>query len=242
MFYDSSNTCILYLPPGVVLSPQAGQHLNVALPIHQSVQGEAQYYSSLRKQYYELKNSPNPLIRQCYKDKADEQYKKIAFTRRSRLAEEILSVIDLPVHFSRDSIYITVANWQFRLSRQTISVEDGDTVRVQFYISHPMCEDRYTIMSLPIDPESRLKISIGDPSARGLIWLKTTGERAVFKMNTLVDMLEGLEIHEPSDRMRRWIPNSQRSHPPATYTKDVLDMLEIRKQAKSNETDEASDA
>lgn len=116
--------------------------------------------------------------------------------------------MDVPVRFHKrgSCFYVSVSHWRFDLNRQTISVEEGDTVRVQFHISHPMCNDCYATKSLPTDPASRLKISIEGVSARGqpfLVWLRNTGEMVVFRMNTLVDMLENLDIHDPSHRTRR---------------------------------------
>jgi hypothetical protein len=182
----TKNALATYLPPGA-LSPQAGQHLNVALPIHQSAQGEAvrdsshgdiyhssdallqEYYRSLRKNYYQLKNSPNLLIRQCYQNKIAVQHNKIALTKRNHSAGKMLGGMDVPVRsYKRGScFYVSVSHWKFDLSRQTISVEESDIVRVQFHISHLMCNDCYATKSLPTDPASRLKISIEGVSAGG---------------------------------------------------------------------------
>ena len=142
--------------------------------------------------------------------------------------------------------YVLVSHWRFHLCRQTISVEEGDIVRVQFHISHLMCNDCYATKSLPTDPASRLKISIESVSARGqrfLVWLRSTGEMVVFRMNTLVDMLENLDIHDPSHRTRRWVPYPWWTHRRASYTTDVLEMLaKWPGQAKNDETDEDEDA
>ncbi|KAF2463038.1 uncharacterized protein BDR25DRAFT_363245 [Lindgomyces ingoldianus] len=43
----------------------------------------------------------------------------------------------------------------------------------------------------------------------------------VFRMNTLVDMLENLDIHDPSHRTRRWIHHSAWTHRRASYTTDT---------------------
>jgi hypothetical protein len=108
-----------------------------------------------------------------------------------------------------------------------------------------MCNDCYAIKSLLIDPASRLKISIKDVSAGGqpfLVWLRNTGEMVVFRMNTRVDMLENLDIHDPSHRTRRWIAHLAWTHRQASYTTDVLEMLARRRgQAKNDETDKDED-
>jgi hypothetical protein len=203
-----------------------------------------EYYRSLRKNYYQLKNSPNLLIRQCYQNKIVVQQHKIALTKRNRSAEKMLGGMNVPVRsYKRGScFYVLVSYWRFYLCRQIISVEEGDIVRVQFHISHAMCNDCYATKSLSTDPASRLKISIKGVSARGqrfLVWPRNTGKMVVFRMNTLVDMLENLDIHDPSHCMRRWVPHSWWTYWRASYTMDVLEMLaKWPGQAKNDKTDE----
>jgi hypothetical protein len=80
----SQNALLKYLPLDM-LAPYAGKHLNVALPILQVTPSQVpelhdpwnyhtsdpvvrEYYNSLRKQFYELKFSPNTSHREYYEN------------------------------------------------------------------------------------------------------------------------------------------------------------------------------
>ena len=82
------NALQAYLPTDLPLSRNAGGHLNIALPLHQSYQGNLvqdkstfhntqnysdplrkAYYASPRQNFYNLKHSPNPVVRELYKQK-----------------------------------------------------------------------------------------------------------------------------------------------------------------------------
>jgi hypothetical protein len=80
----TKNALLAYLPEGK-MAPSAGTHLNVALPIYQSANTKGmtesllhgdiyhsnnklvqQNYSNLRKRFFELKDSPEPTMREYY--------------------------------------------------------------------------------------------------------------------------------------------------------------------------------
>ena len=78
---------------------------------------------------------------------------------------------------------------------------------MQCHLSHGIHEHGYARKSLATDSAVRLGIHVeGVNSTNGEtfnVWLHTDGQLSVFRMNTLVDMLEGLHIWNPSGRIRR---------------------------------------
>lgn len=98
---------IAYLPKAMV-SPNAGMHLNIALPLHQSsicddvdtceILGNyhsddpltQQYYSSLRRNFYDMKYSPNQLLREYYLDTQKNSRLKSNKTKRENTASAML--------------------------------------------------------------------------------------------------------------------------------------------------------
>ena len=130
------NALLAYLPNGT-LSPHAGMHLNVALPIYQTVRGEAvpdslhgdiynsmdpvvqQYYSNLRRKFFGLGYSPGPLLCNYYRKAMHERQVNACTTKRKHAADRALHVMEVPVRMGahhRSSQYRTstspsVANW-----------------------------------------------------------------------------------------------------------------------------------
>ncbi|PVI01067.1 hypothetical protein DM02DRAFT_525729, partial [Periconia macrospinosa] len=242
------NALSAYLPKGA-LSPRAGMHLNVALPIYQSIQGDAvtdslhgdlynsmdpmvqQYYSNLRRKFFELKYSPNPMLRNYYKKAMQERQINASTTKRRYSAKRALQGIEVPVRFTKrrygdTAQIVTISHFNFTLSRDIVHAENGDLVEVQCHLSDGVHEHCYARKSLAMDSAARLGIHVeGVNSKNGrtfAVWLHSDGDLAVFRMNTLVDMLEGLDIWNPSGRMRRWIPRSASGRKQATYTEDIL--------------------
>jgi hypothetical protein len=88
-----------------------------------------------------------------------------------------------------------------------LSFKGKEKVLLQLHLSemeHPMM---YASCALKTDPASRLAVSVTGRDSKGtfLIWLKTNGRKVVFKMNTLVDILEGYTFEERKTFLRRWI-------------------------------------
>jgi hypothetical protein len=245
------NALLAYLPKAT-LTPHAGMHLNVALPIYQTVRGEAvpdslhgdiynfrdpavqQYYSNLRRKFFELKYSSNPLLRSYYEKAMRERQTNACTTKRKHSADRALQGMEVPVRFKQNPRggtpqIITISHFNFTLSRKRVNVRNGDLVEVQCHLSHGIHEHRYARKSLAIDPAARLGIYVeGVNSTSGgafAIWLHSDGDLAVFRMNTLVDMLEGLDIWDSSGRTRRWVPRSASGKKQATFTEDVLQMV-----------------
>ncbi|KAK6347408.1 hypothetical protein TWF718_005249 [Orbilia javanica] len=246
------NALQAYLPPGSHLSPNAGGHLNIALPLHQSYQGNPvqdnlmfhniqnysdplrkSYYASLRQNFYSLKHSPNPVVREFYKQKMAAAQRVRAQTSRQRSADVSRSGRDVKVLRNGRRQAFSISHWIFSVSRKVAHLDSGAILHVECDLldpatRHPHC---YATNSEASDPAGRLGIRITGTDAYGdsiNIWVQSTGTREVFKMNTFVDMLEGLNIQEPEDRERRWVPPARAIGKKATYTSDIVHLFSQR--------------
>lgn len=132
----TKNALLAYIPKGMV-APYAGMHLNVALPIHQSLQGDAvfdtlhgdpyhsndplvqRYYSSLRRRFYELKYSPNPLLREYYCRTRRDAQTKASVTRRAKAAQAVLQGKEVPVYvYPTAEQFFSISHFTFSISRK----------------------------------------------------------------------------------------------------------------------------
>lgn len=77
----------------------------------------------------------------------------------------------------------------------------------------------YATKALAIDPASRLAVSIEGQGAYGSyhVWPRNRSEKCV-KMNTLVDVLEGVSLKESKGMARRWFVKRRQG----TFKKDVV--------------------
>lgn len=239
------NALQAYLPNGT-LSLYAGGHLNVALPLHQSIQGEIvrdklsldiyhshdpsirAYYASLRQNFYSLKLSPNPLLRELYKLKIHAAQSTRAETCRRKSAQAFIAGRLVKIKLDQWRQRFSISHWNIPVSRKVVHLDNGATLHVECNLlpnRHPNC---YATKSQACDPAARLGIRLTGIDTSGKladIWLCTSGTLQVFKMNTFVDMLEGRNIHDPKDRQRRWIPSARAMGKKATYTTDVVHLL-----------------
>lgn len=233
------NALQVYLPNGVVC-PNAGGHLNVALPLHQSIRGQTvrdklsldiyhspdpsirAYYASLRQNSYNLKLSPNPLLREIYRRKMHAAHFKKASIRRQKSAQAIIAGKMVTIKRNEWRQTFSISHWGFSISRKVVHLNDGDTLHVECELLPDSHDNCYARMSQACDPAARLGIRLTGKDKYGSfvdIWLSTLGIQQVFKMNTFVDMLEGRNIYNPADSERRWIPRAKAK---ATYTADIL--------------------
>ncbi|KAJ5528883.1 hypothetical protein N7527_002276 [Penicillium freii] len=80
-------------------------------------------------------------------------------------------------------------------------------VFVQFHLYEMVVSHRYASEAMPCDPASRLAISIKGCNSSGNEvdgWIQSFGSKAAMKINTLVDMLEGITLTETRSFCRRW--------------------------------------
>ena len=89
-----------------------------------------------------------------------------------------------------------------------LNLVNGQDVFIKFYLEDNEHPQKYAVKALPSDPANRLAISVSGQDSRGTfhIWLvNKKGEKAVKKINTLVDMLNGYTYDERREFLRRWI-------------------------------------
>ncbi|OJJ01631.1 hypothetical protein ASPVEDRAFT_83160 [Aspergillus versicolor CBS 583.65] len=101
--------------------------------------------------------------------------------------------------FSWDRTSFTCGQFQFTISVDfNLHLKKGDKVFVQFHLADNVHPLKYTANALPTDPASRLAISLTgrDSTSEFHIWLTTSGPKAIKRMNTLVDILEGYSYSE----------------------------------------------
>ena len=103
----------------------------------------------------------------------------------------------------------------FTISRKWVHLEHNTPVQVRFEIitedefrrkdNHP---NVYCLNGTKDDPASRLAVFVEGTSNNGAPfagWLRLKAEKGVFKINTLVDILEGGSMTKSSHIPRRWI-------------------------------------
>lgn len=116
---------------------------------------------------------------------------------------------------------ISCSGFLFAISRQLqLGVRVGDRVRLQFYLTETPNLQMYATKALAIDPASRLAVSIEGQGAYGSyhVWPRNPSEKCVKKMNTLVDVLEGVSLKESKGMARRWFVERRQG----TSKKDVV--------------------
>jgi hypothetical protein len=238
-----------YLPENAQLI-YPGVHLNVALPLHQRLAEEEgdqeqayrafsglyrsndpmiqRYYQCLRQKFLNLKNSPDPALRECYMS----VYRKIGqagtAAKKKKTVALALSGVERVVketihHQKFVYYYFSISHCSFRLPKSMVSLENGSKVHVQCCLRpdrpHP---NAYAKHALPSDPAARLGMKIRGKDVQGnnfALWLARGGEQTAKQMNTFVDDLEGVPIEETEKRERRYLPvNYQRGRMKKSYT------------------------
>jgi hypothetical protein len=229
----TKNALTKYLPADMV-APYAGTHLNIAIPLHQAPfrvmvdTGDpsmyhtsdpmvAQYYTSLRRRFYELKFSPNAALRNYYANVTRQRVITRVETTNSKKLKEALVGVEKSVYVVTSHIYqyFLLSYFAFTISRRWIHLEDGAPIQVRLDLitedelrrkgSHP---NVYCTCATRDDPASRLAVFVEGTSATGVPfagWLRSRATKKVFKMNTLVDMLEGGTMFQSRNTPRRWI-------------------------------------
>ena len=223
-----------FLPEGPK-SLWAGSHLNVALPLWQgftavpnidAIGGRVgfqeylfdnnplirQWAENLRDAFNDIRNSPDPELRQYYHDLHTIRLHHVQETweRKKRAAlREYLSGKNAAVTESQDrySSTIAIGSYYFTVSRRLgLEFRNGDEVLVRFELSKTPHPRAYAIKARDDDPACRFAVSI-----RGRVgnseyckWLTTKGDLNVKKMNSLVDVLEGCSREESASFKRRW--------------------------------------
>jgi hypothetical protein len=231
----TKNALAKYLPANMV-APYAGTHLNIAIPLHQAPYSVtvdtqdpsmyhtsdpmvAQYYTSLRRRFYELKFSPNIVLRDYYAKVMRQRVITRVQTNQKKLVKVLEGVEKLiKIHYNRSGSAqqgFFVGYFYFTVSRKWVHIEHNTPIQVRF---ESITEDEfrrkgnypnvYCLKATKDDPASRLAVFIEGTSDNGAPfagWLRSDAEKQVFKVNTLVDMLEGGSMTKSRHLPRRWI-------------------------------------
>jgi hypothetical protein len=86
--------------------------------------------------------------------------------------------------------------------RSDTPVRPGDDIAIQAFLTENPHPDRYARFAMATDPASRLLVGLTCSKWEG--WLFSEGEKDVFKMNSLVDILENVPNEESKLLERRW--------------------------------------
>ncbi|OQE71767.1 hypothetical protein PENNAL_c0101G08685 [Penicillium nalgiovense] len=182
-----------YLPPSADRS-SAGRHLNVVPPIWQRFHNEnlpARKEVFDRAGFEALIRSDDPTVR-SWARQATASYN--ALPTRSYAA------------IGRNRGYNTCGKFNIPLP-QSLSMPPENKVFVQFRLYEMAVSHRYASEAMPCDPASRLAISIKGCNSSGNEvdeWIQSSGSKAAMRINTLVDMLEGITLTETRSFCRRW--------------------------------------
>lgn len=209
----TKNALAKYLPANMV-APYAGTHLNIAIPLHQapycvlvdtqdpsmyhtSDPMVAQYYTSLRRRFYELKFSPNIVLRDYYAKVMRQRVITRVQTNQKKLVKVLEGVEKLvKIHIERTGStrqWFVQGYFTFTISRKWVHLEHNTPIQVRF---ESITEDEfrrkgnypnvYCLKATKDDPASRLAVFVEGTSDNGAPfagWLRSNGQKRVFKMN-----------------------------------------------------------
>ena len=163
------NALQAYLPNST-LSLYTGGHLNVTLPLHQSIQGEIvrdklsldiyhshnpsirAYYASLRQNFYSLKLSPNPLLRELYKLKIHAAQSTRAETCRQKSAQAFIAGRLVKIKLDQWRQRFSISHWNIPISQKVVHLDDGATLHVKYNLLPNRYPNCYTTKSRAYDP------------------------------------------------------------------------------------------
>ena len=182
---------------------------------------DREWATDLRAAFHALRDAPYPVIRGYHKERLRENIKSAHNAGQQKFIESMrqyLSGQERAVDvftstsaggFSWDRTSFTCGHFQLTISVNFgLHLKNGDKVFVQFHLAENVHPHKYTTNALPTDSASRLAISLSGRDATGEfhIWLVSSGPKAVKRMNTLVDVLEGYSYSEREEMARpgRW--------------------------------------
>ena len=186
----------------------------------------ARYYASLRRRFYELKFSPNMVLRSYYAKVVQQRVVSRVQTNQKNLVK-VLDGVEKIVKVRTGSAHVRqtffVRHCIFNISRKWVHLEHDAPVQVRLELT---IEDEfrrkgkhanvYCVNATKDDPASRLAVFVEGTSENGepfAGWLQSNAKKQVFRINTLVDLLEGGSITKSRHLPRRWIDlNFQNEH------------------------------
>ncbi|KAJ5506144.1 hypothetical protein N7453_005101 [Penicillium expansum] len=162
--------------------------------------------------YDGIRNSPDPRLRRYWFENNQRQLQQ-AWDANEKRAIDRMKVYQVEGKErtircapGRNRGYITCGKFNIPLP-QSLSMSPESKLFVQFHLYEMAVSHRYASEAMPCDPASRLAISIkGCNSSSDEIdeWIQSSGKKAAMRINTLVDMLEGITLTETRSFCRRW--------------------------------------
>jgi hypothetical protein len=116
---------------------------------------------------------------------------------------------EVSVEEANNRTYVQSGEYSFTIPKNFgLNLQYGDRVVLQYHLTDTRHPYTYATKALPMDPASRLGISIRNYISESNIsfhcWLVTDGEKQVYKMNSLVDHIEGITMQQTMKTPRRW--------------------------------------
>ncbi|KAJ6072758.1 hypothetical protein N7467_010843 [Penicillium canescens] len=219
-----------FLPPGSN-KLWAGNHLNVSIPLWQSFtaipNAETKGGSLAFKEYLchkdpavrhwaedardafnDLRNSPDPLLRRYYLDLNQGGARKTARAAwEKKKYDELREYLSGKVAIVTEShdgelSEVSAGSFRFTISRKLgLNVDGGDKVLLKMHLAETSPHPRAYAHKARLDEPA---MSIEGVHGDFFEWLTTSGNLNVQKMNSLVDVLEGLTLEESESLPRRW--------------------------------------
>jgi len=226
-----------YLPPGTILFPHAGTHLNVAHPLWQGFakskdelyalaerrkafsdlirnsEGEyREYYQSLSRNFKDLKYSTKDALREYYL--AADQRRAASYTAssRKRIRERLLHGVVKKMNKGgiKGGKTVTFGIIDLRFPASICRMIPGE-VFVQGFLTPGLNPNVYATGATSEDPARRLSIqlTIEDDQGHFQVWVTAGGDQTAKQINTLVEILEGVPGEEIAKRPRRFLGQSK---------------------------------
>jgi hypothetical protein len=218
------NTCMKYLP-GVTLSAHPGCHLNLASPLHQSDQSNRpeilgniwssnnpltqEFVKERRRQYHALRNSDITLFRDYWWENQRKATYAQSRTRRDKLRQKALNSIKVKMYYNEyhGTQMFLIVFCPFYIPLSTARLAQGEPVYVQCALTEESDPDCYAQKSSPSDDAAHLVIRARGTSIDRTgfdCMLHSNGEKAVYKANTIFDVLVGRTFEESRTLKKRW--------------------------------------
>lgn len=165
-----------------------------------------------RDAFNDVRNSPDPVLR----DHWWKLHRKRILKAQSTLTAKKACNVKQYLHGVKETIKVSKGGemaeihcgmFRFTISQKLqLNLVHGDKAVLQLHLLSTQHPHPYATRASSSDPASRLGVAIRGEDKQGDFhcWLATSGELNVWKMNTLVDILEGYSLEESRGFKRRW--------------------------------------
>ena len=172
------------------------------------------YYYSLRDEFFELKNSPNPTSRAYYNARRELSLATLADASAKKAAqvlEDLMCGCEKVVRTSTNAFtyYISFGSVSFRISKKNYpGIVPGMTVFAQGILYEGIASACYCTETQESDPARRfcLRITGLSLSRPFTYFVQAGGDTTTQEINALVDLLDGHKKEDIINRPRRLLP------------------------------------